>query len=75
LESIINAAVGELRRRKQLLEAIEREEAKTAAPMTVVDRDISDRFARAETAVERRMYRALAALAAMRAAPVANFLP
>ena len=74
LEAIVVAALGDLRRRKQLLENIEREEAKTAASMTVVDRDISDRFARAETAVERRMYRALAALAAMRAGPGSNLL-
>ena len=75
LQAIIDTVIGELRRRKQLLEVIEGEEAKTATSMMVIDRDISDRFARAETAVERRMYRALAALAAMRAGPGSNLLP
>jgi hypothetical protein len=75
LEAIVVAAIGDLRRRKQLLEVIEGEEAKTATSMTVIDRDISERFARAETAVERRMYRALAALAGMRAVPVSSLLP
>jgi hypothetical protein len=75
LQAILDAAIGELRRRKQLLEVIEGEEAKTATSMTVIDEDLSERFARAETAVERRMYRALAALAAMRAVPVSSLLP
>jgi hypothetical protein len=68
-------AIGDLDRRKQLLEAVEAEEAKTAVSMTVIDRDISDRFARAETAEERRMYRALAALVAMRGGTPSNLLP
>jgi hypothetical protein len=72
---MLEMAMGDLRRRKQLLESIEAEEAKTASSMTIIDRDISDRFARAETAVERRMYRALAALVAMRTGPIANLLP
>jgi hypothetical protein len=75
LDAMIKIAIDALDRRKQLLEAIEAEEAKTAASMTVIDRDISDRFARAETAVERRMYRALAALIATRTGSLVNLLP
>jgi hypothetical protein len=42
--------------------------------VAVLDPSTSDRFSRAETAVERRMYRALALLAAMRAQCPGNLL-
>lgn len=53
--------------RKSELEVLEETQAVVAPWLALIDPATADRFSRAETAVERRMYRALAALAAMRA--------
>ena len=68
-------ALRHLRFRKQQIQALEDIDAKSAKDTAIISRDISDRFARAETAVERRMYRALTLLAAMRAHGLSNLLP
>ena len=69
--------IEELRVRKRALEALEAADARRAVSLAVHDPDTSERFARAETAVDRRMYRALALLIAMtmRTGGPANLVP
>jgi hypothetical protein len=64
-----------LRMRQQQFKIIEASEAQAGSSIAVLNPSISDRFSRAETAVERRMYRALALLAAMRAEDPSKLLP
>jgi hypothetical protein len=65
----IESIAGELRFRKHLLEGIEKRQAKTRLAAAVLPADdICDRFSRAETAYDRRLYRALAALIAIKQA-------
>lgn len=60
---MIESIAHQLRFRKQLLEAIEKGQGKTRFAAAVLPADsMCDRFSRAETAFDRRLYRALAAL-------------
>jgi len=54
--------------KKELLSALESSQAPRRAAAALVPDDASDRFSRAETAYERRMYRALGMLVAIREA-------
>jgi hypothetical protein len=75
LEALINITIQELRLRKQLLELARENESRVASALAVIDRDVSERFVRAETAVERRMYRAFAALGALKGGTIFGLLP
>jgi hypothetical protein len=66
LSQAINGAVSWLTFRKQSLEYAETWEAKTRSAASIFPADASDRFLRAETTIERRMYRALVMLLALR---------
>ena len=67
LVSAIETVAGELKVRKQVLEAIEKWGDKTRVAAAVLPADSTcDRFARAET-YDRRLYRALALLTMRRA--------
>jgi hypothetical protein len=73
LVSAIEMVAGELKLRKQLLEGIENSQATTRLAAAVLPADSScDRFARAETVFDRRLYRALAALLATKQAKAAS---
>jgi hypothetical protein len=68
LVSAIETVAGELKVRKQVLEAIEKWVDKTRVAAAVLPADSTcDRIARAETAYDRRLYRALALLTMRRA--------
>jgi hypothetical protein len=68
LVSAIETVAGDLKVRKQVLEAIEKWGDKTRVAAAVLPVDSTcDRFARAETADDRRLYRALALLTMRRA--------
>jgi hypothetical protein len=75
LASVIDNAATNLRMRRIKFELIEAAEARRASSLASSDPSSSDRFSRAETAVERRMYRALAFLTTMRAQGISNLLP
>ena len=60
--------IREFNTRKQIVEAIEESREGTRLAEAILPVDGSDRFSRAETALERRMYRALAMLMAIREA-------
>jgi hypothetical protein len=75
LAAVISHVAANLRTRRIKFELIEAAEGRRATSLASSDPSSSDRFSRAETAVERRMYRALAALAAMRARGISNLLP
>jgi len=63
LDFAIESAAGPLRFRKKLVASIEKWQDKTRSEAAVVPTDSTcDRFSRAETAYDRRFYRALAAL-------------
>jgi hypothetical protein len=63
LVSVIELAAGELQFRKKLMASMEEGQSKTRSAAAVVPTDSTcDRFSRAETAYDRRFYRALAAL-------------
>ena len=63
LVSVIESAAWPLQFRKKLMASIEKGQDKTRSAAAVVPTDSSfDRFSRAETAYDRRFYRALAAL-------------
>ncbi len=64
----VRKAIASLEDRKKTLESIEEMEARTRCAMTLLPVDSVDRFSRAETAFERRMYRALGTLLALRGA-------
>lgn len=66
LAGAIENATSSLRLRKKLLSPTEEWENQTSKATAIVPADASDRFSRAETALERRMYRALGMLLAMR---------
>jgi hypothetical protein len=66
LAGAIYNATSALRLRKRLLSPTEKWEEQTRSAMAIVPADASDRFSRAETALERRMYRALGMLLAIR---------
>jgi hypothetical protein len=67
LLSLIEIVVGQLNTRKQSIETIEKWQDKTLLTAAVFSTDGTfDRFARAETTYDRRMYRALEALLAMK---------
>jgi hypothetical protein len=73
LVSVIEMIARELKFRKQVLEGIEKSYDKTRVASSVLPDDgTCDRFARAETAYDRRLYRALAALHAMKPAKDAS---
>ena len=67
LLSLIEIIVGQLNTRKQVIETIGKWQDKTLLAAAVFFTDgTADRFARAETTYDRRMYRALEALLAMK---------
>jgi hypothetical protein len=67
LLSLIEIIVGQLNTRKQVIETIGKWQDKTLLTAAVFSTDGTfDRFARAETTYDRRMYRALEALLAMK---------
>jgi hypothetical protein len=66
LSVAIREATRQLKVRKKLLEYAEKFEAKTRTTASVFPAEGSDRFLRAETTIERRMYRALVMLLALR---------
>ena len=61
--------------RGEELQTISYNDAKRAESLATIDAGIFDRFSRAETAVERRMYRALAALSMMQEQDISTLLP
>ncbi|MGH9498281.1 MAG: hypothetical protein ACRD3L_03995 [Terriglobales bacterium] len=67
LTGAIKDAIGWVRIRKDTFEYAEQWEAKTRSASSILPAEASDRFLRAETTIERRMYRALVTLLAMRA--------
>ncbi len=76
LSEAIRAAIRELRFRKNSLEYAEKWEAKTRLAASIFPVEGSDRFLRAETTIERRMYRALVMLLALRSgSDMAKMLP
>jgi hypothetical protein len=64
----IRKAIATLEDRKRTLESVEQMEARTRTAEALLPVDSVDRFSRAETAFERRMYRALGTLLALRGA-------
>jgi hypothetical protein len=58
--------IQELKVRKQIVEGLEESRVGRRLAEAILPVDGSDRFSRAETALERRMYRALAMLMAIR---------
>ena len=73
LVSTIESVARPLRIRKQVLESIEKWHEKSRVAAAVLPADSTyDRFARAETAYDRRFYRALGALLAMKQAKDAS---
>ena len=71
----INVVAEGLCERKRKLEMIQAAESSSRMWLSTVDPTTSDRFSRAETAAERRMYRAFAALLTLRGKPASNLLP
>ena len=69
----LGTLISNLKVRKQILEAIEKEKKQAFSALAIVPVDGSDRFSRAATAIERRFYRALAMLMTVQAK--ANFIP
>jgi hypothetical protein len=66
LSSEIHDVISELKTRKKMLTAAESAEAMTEAVGTILPADAFDRIGRAEAAIERRQYRALTMLLALR---------
>ena len=75
LAETISTAADELRVRGEELQIIDSADAKRAKFLATIDAGIFDRFSRAETAVERRMYRALGAVSMMQARDISTLLP
>lgn len=75
LAEAISTAAEELFVRGGELQTISYNDAKRAKSLATIDAGIFDRFSRAETAVERRMYRALGVLSMMRAQDISTLLP
>ena len=71
----LSIAIDGLRFRQQELQMIEAVQSKNELFTLVLEPTTADRFARAETAIERRMYRALAVLFATRAGDGSKLLP
>lgn len=71
----INELAEQLRERKQKLQMIEEAQARGRTLMAIVDANTSDRLSRAQTTYERRMYRALACLMALRGEAPGKALP
>jgi hypothetical protein len=65
LETVLEA-IATLEGRKKTLGSVEQIEARTRSAMALLPADSVDRFSRAETAFERRMYRALGTLLTLR---------
>lgn len=68
LMKAVREAIASLEERKKTLESIEQMEARTRSAAALLPADSIDRFSRAETTFERRMYRALGALLSLRGA-------
>jgi hypothetical protein len=66
----VRDAIASQEDRKRALESVEQMEARTRSAAALLPADSIDRFSRAETAFERRMYRALGTLLALRGAAV-----
>jgi hypothetical protein len=66
LSSKIKDVISELKTRKKMLKAAESAEAMADGAGTILPADAFDRIGRAEAAIERRQYRALAMLLALR---------
>jgi len=66
LSAAIRVAIHKLKFRKKSLEYAEKWEAKTRSVASIFPAEDSDHFLRAETTIERRMYRALVMLLALR---------
>ncbi len=64
----IRKVIASLEERQRTLESVEQMEASARAAEALLPADSVDRFSRAETAFERRMYRALGALLSLRGA-------
>jgi hypothetical protein len=75
LSAIIQIPLTSLRRRRRLVKTMEERDAKSDTSMAIIDPGVCDRFSRAETVVERRMYRALSLLAAMKGETPLQLLP
>jgi hypothetical protein len=75
LRNTIQLYTRRLKIRQKGIKLVEAIHAGARPALAVLDPSTSDRFSRAETAVERRMYRALALLAAMRTQGPGNLLP
>jgi hypothetical protein len=73
--AVIDVVARNLGIRRIKFQLIEAAEARRASSLAISDPSSTGRFSRAETAVERRMYRALALLTAMRAQGTSNLLP
>ena len=71
----IDIIVDQLNERKRKLQMIQEGERANRMAMAMVDPSTSERFSRAETQAERRMYRALSALATMRSQTFPDLLP
>ena len=66
LSEAVRETIRRLRLRKKSLEFAETWEAKTRSVASIFPAETSDRFLRAETTIERQMYRALVMLLALR---------
>jgi hypothetical protein len=71
----VGIVADQLQERKSKLHTIQEGERAKHMAMAMVDPRTSERFSRAETQAERRMYRALSALAAMRSQSPSDLLP
>ena len=71
----VEIVLHQLNERKRKLDEIDQGERANLMATAIVDPKIFERFSRAETQAERRMYRALAALTAMRSQSIPNLLP
>jgi hypothetical protein len=75
LAAFISSVAESLRDRKKKLEKIEAGEIQKEIALIMLDPSPSERFSRAETSYERKMYRALGGLSALRAMPPSSPLP
>lgn len=74
-ETLIEAVAEALRERREKLEKINAAEASNRIAVAMLDPNTSDRFSRAQTMYERRMYRALAFLMMLRGEAPGKPLP
>lgn len=65
----IKETLRELTTRKKMLTGLEKLDAETSVTASILPAEAPDRFLRAETTIERRMYRALVMLLALRSKP------